>query len=378
MMMKRMSARLGYAVAVLILAGCTSGGGITPSKFLFASNEGSNNTVSAFTINASTGALTPVGAPIAADNGPNFMAVTPNGSFLYVTNTNTNPGKVSAYSIDRTTGALTAVTGSPFITTNDSGPFGIAVDPSGKFLYTANNTAISAFTINATTGALTDVPGTPFPPGAAGALPEDLRVDPTGKFLFVSNTGPQVVSAFTIDATTGALTAVAGSPFPTAAATLLGLVVDPTGKFVYTVDDTNNNILAFSINATSGVLTPAGPPFATGGMGSQLMAVGRTGKFLYVSDVNSNDIAALAINATTGALTPITGSPFPTGANTAPTGLAIDASGKFGYAALTGNGINAVGAATIDRTTGALKDIAGSPFATGGMRPTNVAVASPK
>jgi 6-phosphogluconolactonase len=376
MKMKRMSARLVYAVAVLILAGCT-GGGTTPSKFLFASNDGSNN-VSAFTINASTGALTAVGTPVATGSSPELMAVTPNGKFLYVANV--GGANVSAYSIDRTTGTLTAVPGSPFTTTGDDFPLGIAVDPSGKFVYTANISTISAFSINATSGALTDVPGTPFlPDPGTSATPNDLRVDPSGKFLYVSNSGPPVVSAFTINATSGALTAVAGSPFATTAPSLFGLAVDPTGKFVYVVDDTNNTILAFSINATSGALTAvAGSPFATGGTGCNFLTVERRGKFLYVSNVNSNDISGLAINATTGALTPIAGSPFSVGAVTNPVGIVTDASGKFGYAGLAGNNVDAVAAATINGSTGALTKITGSPFATGGMGAIGVAVASPK
>ena len=41
-----------------------------------------------------------------------------------------------------------------------------------------------------------------------------MAVDPTGKFAYVANSGFDNVSGYTINATTGALTAIAGSPFP--------------------------------------------------------------------------------------------------------------------------------------------------------------------
>ena len=72
------------------------------------------------------------------------------------------------------------------------------------------NGTISAYTINATSGALTPLPGAPF---AAGSSPVFLAVDSTGKFAYVANATTASVSAYTIDPTSGALTPVAGSPF---------------------------------------------------------------------------------------------------------------------------------------------------------------------
>src|SRR5262249_3099920 len=74
---------------------------------------------------------------------------------------------------------------------------------------------VSAYTIDGTTGALTPVAGSPFP---AGMGPISVTVDPTGQFAYVANRGSDFelsdVSAYTIDGTTGALTPVVGSPFP--------------------------------------------------------------------------------------------------------------------------------------------------------------------
>jgi 6-phosphogluconolactonase (cycloisomerase 2 family) len=70
---------------------------------------------------------------------------------------------------------------------------------------------VSAYTINATTGALTQITGSPFP---AGTQPFSVTVDPSAKFAYVANGGGGNVSAYTSDATTGALTQITGSPFP--------------------------------------------------------------------------------------------------------------------------------------------------------------------
>src|SRR5206468_1456463 len=92
----------------------------------------------------------------------------------------------------------------------------VAVDPTGKFAYVTNSgthgdNTVSGYTINATTGALTPIPGSPF---AAGLNPLFVVVDPTGKFAYVTNFSDNTVSGYTIDAT-GALTPIPGSPFAT-------------------------------------------------------------------------------------------------------------------------------------------------------------------
>jgi 6-phosphogluconolactonase len=85
-----------------------------------------------------------------------------------------------------------------------------------EFAYLANAGAsnVSAYKIRRS-GALTAVAGSPF---GAGTDPTGVAVDPTGKFAYVTNYDSESVSAYTINATSGALTAVAGSPFGTGSA----------------------------------------------------------------------------------------------------------------------------------------------------------------
>jgi 6-phosphogluconolactonase len=88
------------------------------------------------------------------------------------------------------------------------------------------------FTTNPDTGTLTPIAGSPI---VAGEAPHSVAVDPSGKFVYTANFFGDSVSGYTINPTTGALTAIAGSPFTTQLLTLgpLSVAVDPNGKFAY-------------------------------------------------------------------------------------------------------------------------------------------------
>jgi 6-phosphogluconolactonase (cycloisomerase 2 family) len=83
-------------------------------KFAYAINDG-DSTVTAFSVNTSTGALTMVGTA-ETGIGPFALAVDSSGKFLYITNQ--SDGNVSAYSINTSTGTLAPVPGSPFVAAN--------------------------------------------------------------------------------------------------------------------------------------------------------------------------------------------------------------------------------------------------------------------
>ncbi len=119
----------------------------------------------------------------------------PSDHFVYVANDNSN--NVSAYAIDSDTGALTPVTGSPFAA--GQGSASVAIDPPGKFVYVGNEDDspggdISGYKIDAATGALTPLNGSPFLPESGGF---GVTVAPSGRFGYVGSGGDQV-TAFSI------------------------------------------------------------------------------------------------------------------------------------------------------------------------------------
>jgi 6-phosphogluconolactonase len=333
-----------------------------------SSSRCSAGNVSAYTINSSTGALNQVaGSPFAAGIQPVSVAVDPSGRFAYVANEcdSCSRGRISAYTINSSTGALRAVAGSPFAA--GELPISVTVDPLGRFVYVANFLGgVSAYTINGSTGALRAVAGAPF---AAGLQPWSVTVDPSGRFAYVTNSGDSTVSAYTINGSTGALSVVAGSPFA-AGNFPFSVAVDPSGQFAYVANEGDDNVSAYAINSSTGALRPvAGSPFASGQFPYSL-AVDPSGRFAYVANAVDNTVSAYAINSSTGALRAAAGSPFATG--NSPQSVTVDPSGRFAYV-VNVDGDN-VSAYTIDSSTGALRAVSGSPFAAGSF-PQSVAIA---
>jgi 6-phosphogluconolactonase len=154
--------------------------------------------------------------------------IDPAGKFLFVTDLTS--GRIFAYQINQSSGALTAAAGSPFPVPSGGQPSIAVTDGAGKFLYaTLISGGIAAFTVDSVTGALINVPGSPF---TTSNEPNSIAVSPTGKYLYVANFTDGSVDGFAIDTSSGALSIVGGSPFSTAPSPS-NLVVDPSGDFLY-------------------------------------------------------------------------------------------------------------------------------------------------
>jgi DNA-binding beta-propeller fold protein YncE len=222
---------------------------------------------------------------------------------------------------------------------------------------------VSAYTINSATGALSAVAGSPF---AAGDSPVAVIVDPTGRFAYVVNQTGNNVSAYRINSSTGALRAVAGSPFETGN-NPFSVAVDPSGRFAYVVNDNDDTVSAYTVNSSTGALRAIhGSPFRVGNYPDSV-SVDPSGRFAYVANngasVSRASVSAFTINNTTGKLSKVSGSPF--AAEIQAQAVAVDPSGRFAYVT-NGGGGGTVSAYSINSSTGALKAVVGSPFATGG------------
>jgi 6-phosphogluconolactonase len=339
----------------LLVAGLGCGGGSAPnavtippvpsctpsSKPAFAYaldgaiQAGGDGAISTYTVDSCTGALTPSApATVATGSDPEDMAVDPSGRFAYAANLVSNASDeatISMYTINPTTGTLTP-TNPPTVPTGFF-PQGIAIDPLGRFVYTANSddNTVSMFTINKSTGVLT--PTTP-PAVAAGWSPDGLRVDPSGRFVYVTNQDDDTVSMYTIDQTTGVLTPTSPATVPTGFSPF-EITVDPAGKFAYVPNtyDTRNIVSEYTIDSSSGVLTPT--ETATAGNQPTFVAIDPSSKFAFVVNRYDQTISEYRIDSSTGALTP-NGT---TGAGAAWWRAAVDPSGKFVYATGASGGI---------------------------------------
>jgi 6-phosphogluconolactonase (cycloisomerase 2 family) len=327
-------------------------------KFAYVANNG-DGTISAYTIDPSTGQLTAVAnSPYPDGTAPAAVSLAPNGKFAF--SASTNGTKIYAYAIDPTSGQLTAVAGSPFDTgfaTGSTYP-DIAVDAQSAHLYlaSAGDGEVAGFAIDPTSGVLTPLAGSPYPAGTgAGAIP---AFSPDGKYLYVMDQTANMVSGYAIDPTSGALSALPGGAVGTGA-TPDWIAFTPDGKYAYVANSGEDTISAYSVS--SGVLTPlATPTFATDEH-PQDLTIDASGTHLYAPVAKGSSPGAVdwfPINAdgTLGARASI-----PAGVK--PVFLDIDPAAAYAYVASSA-GAEVYGY-SIDATSGALAALADSPFSTG-------------
>ena len=286
-------------------SGNNNSGGSVTDYFFFHGSSGANNTINTASI---SGSLFQVLPGISIDVGQSIVGsmIVVNKKFLYIPDQN-GSGGVMGFSINRSSGALTEITGSPFavapsqITT-------LAADPDangGRFLFAADFTSgdLVVFTIDPTSGALTPVTGSPFP--NSGFEANHLKVDGTGNYLYASagnTTGD--VAGFLIDQNTGALSPVAGSPF---ALTVSQIDVDPTGTFLLAVDGGASEINVIPIESGTGsLLLNSAVSYPTVDPVDGVL-IHPSGKFVYAF---GGHVALEGFQFSSGTLTQLSGSPF--------------------------------------------------------------------
>jgi DNA-binding beta-propeller fold protein YncE len=125
----------------------------------------------------------------------------------------------------------------PVSTSTSPSDQGLASDPLSAFLFVAEiNTGLRVLSIG-TGGSLKEVSGSPY---AVGTGPTGVIVDPTGSYVYVANKGSNNISGFTLTATSGTLTAIAGSPFASGGLLPIELVNDNSKKFLAVINNGQN------------------------------------------------------------------------------------------------------------------------------------------
>ena len=352
---------LGLGIVAMFFVACS-----VPQSYKTYAFVTSANGISAFLVNTYTGALTEVSrSPFTYGADPSPIAFDPSGKFAYVADNSSD--SISFFTINAATGVLTATAGSPFQLGHEIES--IRVHPSGNYVYAVNcyeagaefRATVAAYTINATTGAMNEIAGSPY---VAGIWPHFIELDPSGKFAYVTGRDDDVVYAFEVNEATGALTRVAGSPFLGVGAVL---VAHPSGKFVYLIS--SGSIKAYMIDVSTGALARSGIfPFEY----VSTLAIDPSGRFAYVMSSVPIPSVLAKIDADTGALTAVASLPLPFDMNSWPRGIAIEPSGKFAYVRWA-NAAN-ISAFAIDPATGVLTEVAGSPFAVSDQARTMVII----
>jgi 6-phosphogluconolactonase (cycloisomerase 2 family) len=236
------------------------------------------------------------------------MAANPAGTFLFVAvqgSTAVAPGAIAVYSISGT--SLSSV-GSFATGVN---PAGVAVSPSGNFLYVSNQSdnTVSVFTIDAA-GNLTQL-GTP---STAGAAPSGVALTVKGDFLYVANSGSNNISAFAVctapssicgQTSDGSLVPVTNSPF-TAGVDPVAIAVHPLLNFLYVVDRQSNQVSGYTISTGTGELTPTNPATVSTASTPASLAIQPAGALLYVANLGSANVSGFTVGQNVGILRPLT------------------------------------------------------------------------
>jgi 6-phosphogluconolactonase (cycloisomerase 2 family) len=249
-----------------------------------------------YKFDATSGTLAATSTVPTGSAAPASMALHPNHQWIYTAAGQCCPEAqfpfVQAFSLDSATGALSPIPGSPFYAGTFSNT--VVVHPSGKFLYYDNyytqspgsKPGLSGYSLGSN-GAPTALSGSPFA-GYVGA--SGMAFSPDGKFLFTvpQQTQPQggsQVYTFSVDTNTGAVSQIGVttvSPSTTYFAAINAVQVAPAGNYVYVASD--STIAAFSLNAQTGQLTPvSGSPFAVVSYLSSF-AMSPDGRFLYAAE----------------------------------------------------------------------------------------------
>ena len=273
-------------------------------KWLYAANENSSGTVTAYSIDTALNKLSLLNSQSSNGNSPCNVSVDFLGKNVMVANYNS--GSFASYTIG-TDGKLSAAVS--IIQDSGKSPHAHMIAQGfGNGLVYGSDLGIDklrAFSLNAATGALTATSN-----GAsisAGYGPRHFACHPNNKFIYIITELKGTVEVYSYNDTTQQLSFVQSiSTLPsgvTATASSADIHITPNGKYLYASNrGTNNNIAIYSIDTITGQLTLLGHQ-STKGTTPRNFCIHPSGKWLLVANMDSNNIVVFKIDPATGLLT---------------------------------------------------------------------------
>ena len=239
-----------------------------------------------YEFDADTGKLTPKGLA-AETRDPSWVAVHPSGKFLYAANEVGKVSSVSAFSVDKKSGKLTLLNQMPAL---GEDPCYISLDRTGKYVFVANYTSgnIVVFPLG-TEGKLGAVTANVRDEGKLGPNKERqdgphahwIETSPDNRFAFVADLGLDAILSYRFDASKGSLTP--NKPFfprpLTAGAGPRHATYSPGGGHFYVLSEIDSTVTAFAYAPDHGVFGYLG--------GVPMLPAGFEGR---------NDAAEIAVN----------------------------------------------------------------------------------
>jgi len=256
-----------------------------------------------------SGELTQVGSANAGSN-PSFLTIHPNRRVLYAVNEREKDGGVSAFAIDKATGALTKLAEQP---SQGGAPCYVSVDRTGRVALIANylggNVGLLPIEPNGALAPAHMVQHTGKGPNAdrqEGPHAHCIIPDPTNRFALAADLGADRVFVYRLDLDAKALQHV-GEAVMRPGAGPRHLAFHPTLPLVFVANELDSTVATLRFNSGDGTLAPQSTisTLPTGWTGTNYPAdihVAANGRTLYVSNRGHNSIAVFSVTPSTGAL----------------------------------------------------------------------------
>jgi len=283
---------------------------------------GNGRGIHIFTVDRSTGAMTPVGE-FELGTSPSCLVLNAAGTRLYSANETDSVGQdkqgtVSTFAINRTTGKLELLN---TVRAGAAGPTYISIHPSGRHLFVANYfggaVSVLPISLDGRLGEPTDVKvdagkigptiATHAAPGSFARSGHDrthvhmAEPDLSGKRVLHVDLGLDRIFVWNFDANTGKLTP-ADPPFVSLPPGDGPRHFDfhPNGKWLYSIQEEGSTVVLFDYDPATGRLAPRQtistlpPKFAGSNFCSEIL-VSPDGKFVYAGNRLHDSIALFAI-----------------------------------------------------------------------------------
>lgn len=164
--------------------------------------------------------------------------------------------KVMLYQLDYENQSLVPHEPYDFDTQAGSGPRHLVFHPSQNIVYIAQelDSKVAVLAFDPSAGLLEHMQTVPtLPPSYAGSnSASDIHVSADGRFVYTANRGHDSIAIYEVDQQSGQLTPIGHQQ--TYGKTPRGFTVDPSGQFLLVGNQDSHEIISFRINQTSGLL----------------------------------------------------------------------------------------------------------------------------
>ncbi|WP_231612523.1 lactonase family protein [Novipirellula galeiformis] len=283
-----------------------------PIIFVSAFKPGDEGAIHAFRFDTQTGTLKPLNQTTGIGH-PFFMALSPNGRFLYAIDAEHFGGEedefIAAYAIAGETGKLTRLNRQ---STRGTASCYLDVDASGKSVVVANYTSgnVAALPVRED-GSLEEAASfiqhegsSVDPKRQKGPNAHSIVISPDNRFALAADLGIDKVLIYRLDADNGKLVASDVQPFaklPPGSGPR-HLTFDPSGQRVYVINELTNTVTYFTYGTESGTLTPQQtistlPEGFSGTSNCADLKITPDGQFLYGTNRGHDSIAIYRIGS---------------------------------------------------------------------------------